>query len=67
MACHYSVGHSVENGDIMYLDTRLVCSLVQAAKTNYNRLCGLETTEVYFSRFWRLEAQGWGSSMVMVW
>ena len=31
-------------------------SLFQAAITKYHRLDGLETTEIYFSQFWRLQS-----------
>ena len=35
-----------------------------AAITKYHRLGGLQTTEIYFSQFWRLEVQDQGASMV---
>ena len=39
-------------------------SSVQIVITKYHRLGSLQTTEIYFSRFWKLEDQDQGVSMV---
>ena len=47
------------------VDTKSVLSQsIQDTITNYHRLGGLETTEIYCSQFWRLEVQDEGAGMV---
>lgn len=37
---------------------------IQAAMTKYQRLGGLQTTDTYFSHFWKLEVRDQGASML---
>lgn len=42
-------------------------ALAWAAVTKCHKLCGLQTTKMYFSQLWRLEAQDEGASGVGFW
>ena len=42
----------------IYFGSRIVLVRSRGAVTEYHRLGGLQTTEIYFSQFWRLGHQG---------